>query len=684
MQKTQIWKRTLSLLLLCCCIITSSAQQVLPKFSIVSFSEDPSATTATSSGYSQTDGNGSIMAIIKVSSADPAVSIDDWNSFTFDFGNMSHKTVVQDDELWIYVQKNARSVTIRREGYAPIKKFDLKTTIREGKNYEMKISFDKVEQRIVRTSKKQMLQIKVVPAVAGALVSLTREGEHEAAEVKPTDETGSVALNLGFGTYFYEVKLDKYQPGSGRLTLSNSEETYTEQVTLIPDFGYVEIKNPGNAGGAKVFVDNKEIGSVPYTGKAELDCGTHELMLVKDLYKHFTQTFTINRGETTVISPVLESNFAETTFLVDNNADIYIDGEYKSSGRWAGPLKAGTYLVECRKENHRPTQQQVVIEADKASTTTLEAPEPIVGFLSVMSSPSGAEIKIDGKSYGVTPRNINDMLIGKHKVEISMVDHKTETRMVNIEEGKECNLDVALGTINKVSFKSNASGANLYINNEYVGMMPVEKEMASGIYRIRATKDYGGKRYHRFSKSMNINVAHPNVFIKMRRQYMKKNIFYMGGDAQFGALNAFGGTMGFYAGNFNMEGSYLMGMKKEPFYWLSPEGGVRPQADEMTLQMCTGGKVGWGFILGTHVRITPQIGCNFIKMACDNLDAYVISGTAGLRFELALCKGLGIGIIPEYSVKALESDSFEVISDLPMMKDWTEGFNCRCEFFFFF
>ena len=78
-------------------------------------------------------------------SADPAVKIVNPEAFTFNFGNMKHFTEVHGDELWIYVQKNARTVTINREEYAPIKKRDLKTTLKEGATYVMKNTVEQLE-----------------------------------------------------------------------------------------------------------------------------------------------------------------------------------------------------------------------------------------------------------------------------------------------------------------------------------------------------------------------------------------------------------------------------------------------------------------------------------------------------------------------------------------------------------
>ena len=677
-------RRFFLLLLLCNCIAGVWAQRQLLKFNIVEFYEDPQATTALSSEYERIDGNGSRMAIIKVMSADPSIAIENLDAFMFNFGHMKHETMVHGDELWVYVQKNARTVTVTREGYAPIKRYDLKTTIKEGATYVMKITFDKVIQSTVYSLNKQMLQIKVNPAVPGALVSLTKEGEQVPMETAPTDDTGSVTWNLDFGTYFYEVKLPNYLSGQGRITLTSSDSTFVKQVKLTPNFGYLEITEATNAGGAKVFVDNKEVGTVPYKSTEKWDCGTHELTLVKDLYKSYNQTFTITQGETTVITPHLEANFAETTFVVDGNADIYIDGVRKGAGRWAGPLKAGSYLVECRKEHHRPTQKRITVEADVTSTITLDSPAPITGYLAVMSNPAGARIVIDGKDYGITPQNINGLLIGQHRVEVSMANRKTEVREVNIQEGRQETVNVKLGSIGNVKFTTFPSIALLYIDGKYMGITPYEKEMPSGYYDVKITKS----GYRTFHEKVNIDVADPNVRIKLARQFMQRNSFYFGVDGQFGSLLAYGGTMGFYIGNVNVEGSCMKGLGTERVFWCDFRGNeepVLPYEEEIKAGLCAGGKIGYGFTVGTRFRITPQFGCNYISMKGNETSTYALSGTGGVRFEVACVPHLGISVTPEYAFKLKEPNGYKVLaSALPELGNWTEGFNCKVGVYVFF
>ena len=541
--------------------------------------------------------------------------------------------------------------------------------------------------------KKQFLRIQLEPGLSGAVVTLKREGEEASSETSYTDATGSKAWNKEFGTYVYEIKAPNYNVSKGRVKLTTSDSTYVEKVKLIPNFGYLEVQDPGNASGAKVFVNNEEVGTVPYKSDTKWDCGTYELLLVKDLYKSHTETFTIEQGKTTVIRPEMESDFAETTLTVEGDAEIYVDGIRKGKGRWAGPLKAGTYQVECRKANHRPTFKKITVEVDVASTIALDPPVPITGFLSVNSNPLGAQIKIDGKDYGidgekygVTPKNIKNLLIGPHKVEVSMTNRKPEVREVNIVEGKEETLNVELSSTAKISFSSTPSGAGVLIDGTLEGSTPFTKEMASGTYDIRA-RYYGYRPFHR---KMYIDVANPTVHFKMARQLMKKNTFYFGADGQFGTLTAVGGTMGFYAGNVNIEAFYMKGFGKETVYWNSTgndtEGAAHWAEEELEVKTVAGGKFGYGFILGTRFRVTPQIGCTYVGVSGNKeTSVYALSGTVGVRLEAACTSHFGISLTPEYAFKLAEADGYKLLSSvLPSMKDWSEGFNCKVGVYFFF
>ncbi|MBP5569892.1 MAG: hypothetical protein J6X46_02530, partial [Prevotella sp.] len=83
------------------------------KFHVASFGEDQFDLAARDERFKKIDGSGSLYAIIKVSG-------DDLKEYNFNFGNMNHLVESHEDQLWGYVQKNAKHVTITRSGYNPL------------------------------------------------------------------------------------------------------------------------------------------------------------------------------------------------------------------------------------------------------------------------------------------------------------------------------------------------------------------------------------------------------------------------------------------------------------------------------------------------------------------------------------------------------------------------------------
>ena len=357
------------------------AQQKL-KFSVADFDYDAFDTTAKDDRYKKVDGSGSLYAIIKVSSASPDENQREYN---FNFGNMNSFVENHDDQLWVYVQKNAKMVTISRNGYTTLRNYDLHTTIEAGKTYKMVLS---AQGPVVYT---QMLMFKVSPADSKAVVMIREEGSNsEGKMLGIADASGVVAKNMPFGTYTYRVVSEDYNSSEGRITLNNQEETHQEEVTLRP-------------------------------------------------------------------------RFSQITLTVNDNAEIYVNGERKGSGSWTGRLNAGMYQVECRCQNHRSSTQSITVEENTPRTIELTPPTPIVGTLSVISSPVGASIQIDGKDYGKTPRNITGLLIGRHEVTLNLDGYDETRATAEVKENETSELNLSLSDVS-VSFQK---AEELYENKEY-------------------------------------------------------------------------------------------------------------------------------------------------------------------------------------------------------------------------
>ena len=329
------------------------------------FVQDPMDLTARNDQYKRTDDDGKLYSIIKVksNSAD-----DDLQAYRFDFGLMNSFVVhhPEAEELWVYVQKNAKTVSISREGYISVNKYDLRTTIDTGRTYKMLLSVSGPQVYL------QMVLFRVKPATAKAVVMVKSERQNAVEEMFGiVDENGAVAKSLPFGSYTYRVAAENFYQSEGRFTLNNQVENHVEEVAL--------------------------------------------------------------RG-----------NFGNITLEVESDADIYVDGERKGTRSWTGALKAGSHQVECRQANHKPSTQSITIVEDETRTIALPLPVPITGSLSVTSRPLGAKIKIDGKDYGQTPKNITGLLIGKHTVELSGSGNRSSKQNVEIQESQTAIIDIEL------------------------------------------------------------------------------------------------------------------------------------------------------------------------------------------------------------------------------------------------
>lgn len=362
-----------------------------------------------------------------------------------------------------------------------------------------------------------------------------------------------------------------------------------------------------------------------------------------------------------------------------------VDGQITASSsleRMA--LKSGTHTVEVQHPNYHPQTMQVVIQ-DSVEYDLSPRLQPRLGRLFVTTNKPGATVSIDGEQIGITPlEDASVMMIGTHTVEVSCINHRTEKHTVNIVEGQTTNLPISLVDIAQFSVSSTPSAASLYIDGKYVGSTPCHTELASGDYQVRLTR----KRYKTIDKRMHFDSSNSKVSFRMRRQYQRKYQMYLQPTFQFGTHMGLGGAVGLYLANVNVEGLFLMGKKSAPIYWnyIGDSGwGMRPM-EEIFSPTTIAVNVGYGIIIGTRIRLTPQVGVNAINLegnGGNRCSAY--STSVGARIEYAAAKHFGICLAPSYAFPIYKSDNFIRISEtLTQLNQYVEGFNLKIGFYFYF
>ena len=100
------------------------------------------------------------------------------------------------------------------------------------------------------------------------------------------------------------------------------------------------------------------------------------------------------------------------------------------------------------------------------------APTIVAGQLSVTSTPTGAQVQIDGHAdpSWITPYNLATLAPGTHTIVISKAGYNTETRTLNISGGSKALVSVQLASLQAaISITSTPTGATILMDGRDTG-----------------------------------------------------------------------------------------------------------------------------------------------------------------------------------------------------------------------
>ncbi len=142
------------------------------------------------------------------------------------------------------------------------------------------------------------------------------------------------------------------------------------------------------------------------------------------------------------------------------DAEIFkMSAEYRSEGpgillgksdlnglfEFKDQMAAGKRMIQVRKENYRDSQiAEVVIEEGRLAVVEVGL-QPLPGSLVILSSPSGAEVEIDGKRAGVTPYTAGEQeSLKEYRVVVSAAGYRDYAEAFELEAGEDKRLSVTL------------------------------------------------------------------------------------------------------------------------------------------------------------------------------------------------------------------------------------------------
>ena len=310
---------------------------------------------------------------------------------------------------------------------------------------------------------------------------------------EPIQKLGEYWVYMPKGVSMLQVLHKNYTPlmvnfydyGVGKV-----ESGMTYILTLSKPAGSTE---PTDAGGniyaltvtpknAVVTIDgNQQTVSTDGEYSAMLPYGSHTYKVEAGGYISKSGSFTISSSDMTPINVSLVSAMATVSVTCPTPAvSLYVDKKSVGMAPWKGSLKEGMHLIEAKKEGYRSQQRTINLSQQQRLDVAFAELAAIQGNLSVNYKPFGADVYIDGKKVGQSPRVFNGILVGNHKVEIKKDGYGTDSKTVSILEGQTASLSGVLTThtSSSVALGFSSSGNTITI--------PVKDGISIDMVRVEA------------------------------------------------------------------------------------------------------------------------------------------------------------------------------------------------------
>ena len=350
----------------------------------------------------------------------------------------------EDGEVWFYVPVEVKNLEFRCVGYKPIV-VPVTTQLLPGGVYRITIASESSRAYAWDDPFKSNYLIKSnylkVRMPEGTLFSIGSTRDYEITTKIISD--GEFVMRLDYGEYYYKAENELYETAEGTLAVDDNSEVRTIEMT--PAYSYLDIETV--PGGAEVFVDGKSVGTSPVSLPDKMKRGSVSIRVQKEMYYTEEMTFDISgdalrHTATVTLSPQFGTVECRCE---DPEAELWIDNQKVGTGTWTGQLSSlSSHYLEARRKGHMSRSLNFDIVEGSTVTQTIGAPEPLYGSIEVLSEPSGAVVKVDGKQVGTTPFILNEVLIEDHRIEVSKDGYEPYTATFTLSHNQHLPLNYTL------------------------------------------------------------------------------------------------------------------------------------------------------------------------------------------------------------------------------------------------
>jgi hypothetical protein len=276
-------------------------------------------------------------------------------------------------------------------------------------------------------------------APSGALLVTSDAGGDVYVDGVRKDVAPAIIQGVSAGDHVVEVRKDGVPPWRQNVTVVAGAQT--KVAASFGATGAGSLRVIASEPDTLVFVDGEDKGRSPAT-VTNIAPGEHIVEGRKTKFKSVQQPVRVAPGENAIVQLKMEMAMADRphgTLKVQSavpNAEVFVDGSSLGRAPIDRPdMDPGKHYVVVHKDGFTDFKREIMIIENQ--TVALVADLSATGSVKVISSPEGADLRIDGELVGKTPVVRDGVGTGEHVLEIDLKGYFTHKETIKIEGGRE-------------------------------------------------------------------------------------------------------------------------------------------------------------------------------------------------------------------------------------------------------
>jgi len=222
--------------------------------------------------------------------------------------------------------------------------------------------------------------------------------------------------------------------------------------TISPAKGHIGVWS--DPSGADVYLDDvyQGVTGPDWFRICDVPTGYCTIRLEKSGYENYTETVYVLAGDTASVSAYLTTTPTPTTTATStppptayirawsdpSGADVYLDDVYQGvtgpDWFWIRDVSPGSHTIKLTKSGY--VDYTATVHVSAGDTGSIEARlTKEAGLISISSSPSGADVYLDGAYKGTTPATISDVSPGSHTLKLEKYGYAEWLTSVHVTSG---------------------------------------------------------------------------------------------------------------------------------------------------------------------------------------------------------------------------------------------------------